>query len=93
MESFVYILQDAGGRYYIGSTDNLRRRLNAHRAGYTQTTRNMNSPRLVFNQTFSSLKEARSMEKWLKGLKRKDYIAKIISDGRIRKKLHPSFNG
>jgi len=80
----VYILQDMSGRYYIGSTDNLERRLSAHVSGYTQTTRNMKEPKLVFSQSYKSLAEARRIERHLKALKRKDYIEKIVREGYIK---------
>ncbi len=70
---------------YIGSTDNIERRLRAHQKGYTQTTRKMKSKELAFSQSYNTLSHARRIERWLKGLKRKDYIEKIIKDGYIEK--------
>lgn len=84
MSGFVYILKDKNGKFYIGSTSNLTRRLAQHKSGHTQTTRTMHSPRLVFSATYNSLKTARTMERKLKRLKRKDYIEKIVSDGYIK---------
>lgn len=81
---YVYILKDNDGKFYVGSTDNLERRLSQHQAGHTQTTRNMIYPRLVFKQEYNNLKQARSIEKKIKNLKRKDYIEKIIKDGYIK---------
>ena len=83
MTGFVYILRD-NNKLYIGSTDNLKRRLRQHEIGHTQTTKNMNNPVLVFSQNFDSLKEARKIEAKIKKLKRKDYIEKIIKDGYIK---------
>ncbi len=84
MSAFVYILEDDKGKFYVGSTDNLKRRLGQHEAGHTQTTRNMVKPRLVFNQEYDSLEQARRVERKIKKLKRKDYISKMISDGFIK---------
>ncbi|MEK9154797.1 MAG: GIY-YIG nuclease family protein [Patescibacteria group bacterium] len=84
MSGVVYILKDEEGRFYVGSTDNLERRLNQHRLGHTQTTRNMKGPKLVFSQEYDNLEQARKIEKRIKKLKRKDYIVKIIDDGYIR---------
>ena len=81
---YVYMLQSAKGGYYVGSTDNVDRRLKQHLAGHTHTTRRMLSLRLVFVQRYNSLKTARSIEARLKKLKRKDYIARIVSDGFIK---------
>ena len=84
MFGFLYILKDNNGKFYIGSTDDLKRRLKQHYLGHTQTTRNMKNPTLVFSQKFSSLQEARKIEARIKKLKRKDYIEKIIKDGYIK---------
>jgi predicted GIY-YIG superfamily endonuclease len=84
MSGFVYILRDSRSRFYIGSTDNLSRRLYAHLNGHTQTTRNMRAPTLVFSQEYPTLSMARIIERRLKKLKRKDYIEKIVRDGYIR---------
>ena len=84
MKGFVYILKDSTGKFYIGSTDNIDRRLSQHEQGHTQTTRNMEKPELIFQQGYESIKVARQIERRLKSLKRKDYIEKIIADGYIR---------
>lgn len=84
MKGFVYILRDFNERYYIGSTENLERRIKQHQLGHTQTTRNMKRPVLVLAQEYGSLANARKIERKLKGLKRKDYIEKIVRDGYIR---------
>jgi len=84
MSAYVYILEDNGGKYYIGSTNNLDTRMRQHNNGHTQTTRNMDEPVLVFSQEYATLKKARDVERRLKKLKRKDYIRKIITDGFIK---------
>ncbi|MFH1207160.1 MAG: GIY-YIG nuclease family protein [Patescibacteria group bacterium] len=84
MKAFVYILRDAHGKFYIGSTTDLKRRLRQHQLGHTRTTRNMTSPELVHSQEYAALLEARKIERRLKNLKRKDYIARIIQDGNIK---------
>lgn len=84
MSGYVYILRDKNNRFYIGSTDNLARRLKVHNYGHSKTTRRMNSPALVLSQKYSTLLEARNVERYLKKLKRKDYIEKIVADGYIK---------
>ena len=97
MPAYLYILKDCKNKFYIGSTIDLRRRLVQHKNGHTQTTRNMEEPKLVLNQKYRSLGEARFVERKLKKLKRKDYIEKMIHDGYIRIKPEnqkpSSFNG
>jgi len=84
--AFVYILEDVSGRYYVGRTDDLKRRMRQHEKGHTYTTCRTNNLEVVFAQEFDTLREARSVELSLKKLKRKDYLAKIVNDGYIRKK-------
>lgn len=85
-KGYVYILKDITGRFYIGSTKNLGLRMRQHALGHTQTTRNMDNPKLVFSAEYGTLAEARSVEQRVKKLKRKDYIQKIIADGIIKMK-------
>ena len=87
MAGFVYILKDIRGRLYVGSTIDIRRRIKQHMTGHTQTTRNMSQPKLVFSQKYFSLQEAKTIEKKLKSLKRKDYLEEIIMDGVIKMSL------
>lgn len=84
MDAYVYILKGQNNKFYIGSTINLQRRLRQHELGHTQTTKNMKVITLVFNQKYTSLKQARIIERRIKNLKRRDYVEKIISDGYIK---------
>jgi putative endonuclease len=84
MKAFVYILKDEAGKFYIGSTSDLQRRLKQHERKHTQTTRNMSRPKLVLKQECSTLLIARRIENKIKKMKRKDYIEKMVSDGYIK---------
>lgn len=85
MAACIYILRfDKSGRYYIGSTDNLDRRLIQHHRGNTPSTKHLGDFQVVFSQEVPSLEIARKAEKKLKSWKRRDYIERIIEDGRIR---------
>ena len=84
---FIYILENiTNEHYYIGSTVNLKLRLKHHIAGHTPSTKGFGKIKLVFSQEYSTLGEARIIERKLKKLKRKDYLQKIIKDGFIRMK-------
>jgi putative endonuclease len=87
MKAYVYILRDVDNRYYIGSTDNIDRRIKQHLYGHTLTTRRMKHFKLVLSQSYPSLEVARKIELKLKKLKRKDYITKMIEDGYIKMKI------
>jgi putative endonuclease len=84
MKGIVYILKDINGRFYIGSTTNLVRRMKQHSAGHTPTTKRMSGAVIVFSQEYGDLQTARKIELRLKKFKRKDFIEKIIRDGRIK---------
>lgn len=74
MNCFVYILECADGTYYIGSTNNLEKRLREHNhskngAHYTKIRRPVV---LKYFETVASLSEARKREAELKRLSRKE---------------------
>ena len=63
----VYILRGSSGRHYIGSTDNLARRLAEHHRGNNHTTRRLGSKlELVISKTIDGAMEARQIELALK---------------------------
>jgi len=84
MNGYIYMIQDDKGKIYIGSTNDVSRRLSQHQNGHTQTTSRMKDKKLVFVQKFETLEDARKIERKLKKLKRKDYIEKIIQDDFIK---------
>ena len=84
MNGYVYILKNENGGFYIGSTDNLERRIKQHHNGYAKTTKRMKNDILVLSQEYPTLEIARKIERKIKKLKRKDYIEKMIIDGFIK---------
>ena len=80
----VYILQFENGNFYIGSTNDLERRMRQHVNGHTHSTYRLGRFKLVLKQNYSLLKDARAVESRLKKLKRHDYVAKIVQDGYIK---------
>lgn len=78
MLSFVYILRSESGRYYIGSTNNLERRLKQHRSVKTRTTRVLKAFDLVYTEEFDTTHEARIREQKLKSYKSKKYLEWLI---------------
>ena len=82
--AFVYILESLeDGRYYIGSTKDINERIKHHFGGHTPSTKKFGKLKLVLSQEYRTLQEARSIERKLKRLKRKDYLEKIVRDGHI----------
>jgi len=82
--AWVYILRTESGKFYVGSTTDLSRRMKDHKIGQTPSTKRLGFGLLVFFQQYETLQQARSVEKRIKRLKRRDYIEKIIKDGYIR---------
>ena len=83
--AFVYILQSQTNfRYYIGSTNNLERRLKEHNAGKSTYTKLTKPFKLVFAKEYLALREARQIEYKLKKLKSRKIIERIILDKEIR---------
>ena len=84
--AYVYILQSKrNGKYYIGSTAGaVELRVRKHQQGGVPFTRRNLPVELVLAQECSDMKIAREIERKLKDLKRKDYIAKMVSEGRIK---------
>lgn len=83
--AFVYILKSLiNFRYYIGSTNNLQRRLTEHNSGQSRYTKLTKPFDLVFSQEFPTIKDARDVEHKLKKYKSKVIIEKIIKDGYIK---------
>jgi len=88
MKGFVYILQGSNkDKFYIGSTSDISRRIKQHTNGHTQTTRNMGKIDLVLVQEYNNLEIARKIERKIKKLKRKDYIQKMITEGKIKMEI------
>ena len=80
----VYVLICKNNRYYIGSTNNLVRRLFEHENGLAPSTKNVLPVKLVFFQECNNLTEARRLEYQLKKKKSRIIIEKIIEDGHIK---------
>ena len=86
MPGFVYILEDDMHMFYIGSSTDVEARFKRHLSGFVHTTHRMKNPKIVLSQEYPTIQEAKSVELKLKKLKRKDYIQKIVRDGKINMK-------
>jgi predicted GIY-YIG superfamily endonuclease len=78
---YVYILKCGDGSYYVGHTEDLVKRLAAHRQGevpgYTHTRRPV---RLAYAESFHSREEAFAAERRIKGWSRDKKEALIKCD-------------
>ena len=80
MFAYTYVLCCADNDLYIGSTDDLRRRVEQHRNGYVPATKARRPIHLVYYEACLSLEAARQREQHLKtgyggGLLQRDYCA------------------
>lgn len=78
----VYILKSLkNSRYYIGSTDNIERRIKEHNTGIVRATAKTKPFELKIFINCNTLSEARRCEYRLKKYKRRDILEKVIVDG------------
>lgn len=85
MKAYLYILQSIKNKsYYIGSTSNLKERLHFHNSGYVKATKYKRPYELVFSQEFDNINIAHKAELKIKSWKRRDFIERIIKDGKLK---------
>jgi predicted GIY-YIG superfamily endonuclease len=78
---YVYILRCSDNSYYAGSTSNLERRLEEHRAGFYQGYTSARLPvELVWSSEFPTENEAFLIERQIKGWSRAKKEALIRGD-------------
>lgn len=76
---YLYILNNpVTDRYYIGSTTNLKKRIQQHISGKTRTTKVLKTYHLVYVEEYKTELEARNREKKLKSYKSKKYLKWLI---------------
>ena len=80
--AWVYILQGATGRHYIGSTPNLETRFAQHLRGHTATTKRLGGAlRIVAKKEVPTLGEARKIERYLKSKKNPEIAIFHLAQG------------
>ncbi|MBI5079374.1 GIY-YIG nuclease family protein [Candidatus Wolfebacteria bacterium] len=76
---YTYILKSLkNGKFYIGYTGNLLKRLERHNAGYANYTKNRGPFKMVYSETFATRIEAIKREKQIKNYKGGDEFKKLI---------------
>ena len=79
-----YILQsEKDGSFYIGSTENLEARVAKHNKGYSRYTKTKLPWKLVYKEVYNTLSDAKKREYYLKSLKSKVVLEKLIKFGPI----------
>lgn len=79
-----YIIKSiSSGKYYIGCTDNLDRRLNEHNKGFSKYTRNKGPWMLKYSEEYDTLPKARKREKQIKSWKKRKSIERLFEQGPV----------
>ncbi len=78
---FVYILQsDSNGKFYIGSTGDLEKRLAQHNAGYSKSTKAGVPWTLRRVEEYPTLVEACKRERQIKKMKSRKWIESLLGE-------------
>ncbi len=72
---FVYVVRsEVDGRFYVGMTQNVEKRIKEHNLGKAKSTKGYTPWTLFFFEEIGSRTDAREREKYLKGGSGKEYI-------------------
>lgn len=71
-------------RLYIGTTTDLKRRLEKHNSGYVLATKNRTPLKLIYYESYSEISDAKRREKYLKGGKGHNELKLQIQDALIK---------
>ena len=76
---YTYILlSEKTKKYYIGSCENIDIRLARHNAGATPSTKSGRPWTVVYSEVFETKTQALAREKYIKSMKSRIYIQKLI---------------
>ena len=82
---YVYVLHSQkDGKFYVGYTKNVQKRLEDHNSGHVQSTKERRPMKLIYWEGCINQQDATRREKYLKSAWGKRYIK-----GRVRNYLHP----
>jgi len=63
---YTYVLVSSDGKHYIGSTSDLKRRVNQHNAGNVSSTKSRGVMKLVYYEACLSKEKAQAREQYFK---------------------------
>ncbi len=79
----MYILRSASsGRFYVGHTENLSKRLSEHNAQRTVSIRNRGPWEVAYTEEFPTRAEASRRERQVKGMKSHTWIERFVRASR-----------
>ena len=83
MPFHAYILQsESTGRFYVGHTENLNKRIAEHNNNRTASIKNRGPWKLVYSEVYSSRAEASHREREIKRMKIHSWIDKLVRASR-----------
>ncbi|MBI4032770.1 GIY-YIG nuclease family protein [Candidatus Berkelbacteria bacterium] len=80
MTYIVYVLRHTSGRHYVGSTNDLVRRLSEHNRGQTQSTRREGKWEIVHTEHFQTSKGAKRREREIKSYKGGSAFKRLLTE-------------
>ena len=81
---YVYILKSKqSGKYYVGSCQDIIKRLALHNSGLVKSTKNYCPWQLVHTEEYKDLKKARQRELKIKSWKKRSVIEKLINSSKF----------
>ena len=83
MYSVYIIYSSTADRYYIGQTENLKHRLQAHNSGGVTSTKAYAPWELKYNESYNSRSEAMGREREIKARKSRRYLEELISQAQL----------
>ena len=76
---YLYILESIlTKRYYVGCTNNIQKRLIEHNSGKSRYTKTALPWKLIYQECYNNLAEARNREKQIKGWKKRKAIEALL---------------
>ena len=94
MAFHAYVLRSQStGRFYVGHTENLTRRIVEHNNNRTTSLKNRGPWELVYSEEYSTRSEASRRERQIKQMKSRPYIEALArasrSDREVASQLYP----
>jgi len=83
MSFFLYILQsEQTGRFYVGQTQNLGKRLAYHNSNYSLALKNRGPWKLIYTEQFKTRAGAMRRERQIKSWKDRELVERLVSASR-----------
>ena len=83
MSFYAYVIRSqTTGRYYVGHTENLQKRIFEHNHNRTTSIKHRGSWELYYSEVFETRSEASARERQIKRMKSRRYIEALVGASR-----------